>query len=101
MTRSNQLGSMAKEAPTVLGRPRGCSSGTWTWTYQGSVTVTGTIAKIITVGGTGGLSYAPANTPLIPEIVILKENECGYFTFLLLLQETWFTTLRTLLRHAA
>ncbi|KAL8939977.1 MAG: hypothetical protein Q9216_003054 [Gyalolechia sp. 2 TL-2023] len=68
------------------------SSETWTWTYSGSGTVTGTIAKVITIGGTGELSYASATTLLNSEAVTLKDNECGYFTFLPLLQETCGTS---------
>lgn len=68
------------------------SSQTWTWTYSGSGTVTGTIAKVIQIGGTGGLSYASATTLLSQNSVTLKDNECGYFTFLPLLQETCGTS---------
>ncbi|KAI4240643.1 MAG: hypothetical protein L6R40_005010 [Gallowayella cf. fulva] len=63
-------------------------SGTWTWTYSGSLSVTATIAKVLAIGASGGFSNAAANMLLASDSVTLKENECGYFTFLPLLEET-------------
>ncbi|KAL8685531.1 MAG: hypothetical protein Q9224_005779, partial [Gallowayella concinna] len=63
-------------------------SKTWTWTFTGSGTVGVTIAKIMNIGATGGFSYATANMLLSSDAVTLKDNECGYFTFLPLLEKT-------------
>ncbi|KAL8809228.1 MAG: hypothetical protein Q9200_003607 [Gallowayella weberi] len=65
-------------------------SKTWTWTFTGSGTVGFTIEKIMNIGATAGFSYAVANMLLNSNSVTLKENECGYFTFLPLLEKTCF-----------
>lgn len=64
------------------------SSTTWTYTYTGNANLAVSI-KVLNIGASGGFSYADATTLLTSNAVTLKEKECGYFTFLPLLQETW------------
>ncbi len=62
-------------------------SKTFTYTYSGSVNAAWT--KAFTLGVTGGFSYASATTNLQSTSVNLKAGECGYFTFLPELHNSW------------
>ena len=61
-----------------------------TYTYSGSGTIGGTIAKALNLGVTGGFNYASAKTQLRSTSVNLNQGQCGYFSFLPELKETWY-----------
>ena len=60
------------------------TSKAFTYTYTASFNTAWT--KAFTAGITGGFSYEDATAQLQATVVALKEGQCGYFTFLPLLQ---------------
>lgn len=60
---------------------------TTTWTYDGHVNVGW--SQGLQAGITGGLSYASATTTTRTTSVVLKDGECGYFTFLPIVHHSW------------
>ena len=59
----------------------------FTYTYSASFNTAWT--KAFTAGITGGFSYADTTTQLQSVSVNLAEGQCGYFTFLPLLHNSW------------
>ena len=62
-------------------------SKAFTYTYTGTFNLAWT--KAFTAGVTGGFNYAEATTQLQSTSVNLKAGECGYFTFLPELHDSW------------
>lgn len=72
--------------------PLTCSvtdTDTKTFTYTGSGNVGGTLAKVLNIGVTGGYSQAQTKTSTETKSIALKQNECGYITFIPIVRTSW------------